>query len=187
MDDTARYTPRYPDRAVDDEAWIRSFLRRRPVGVLGTVADGEPFLVPLLFAYDPDEHAVFVHLSPAGRTVANVRGDGRATFAVFEYGRLLPATEPKAFDIEYESVVVHGTASLVVDPARARAALEALMAKFAPHLTRGEDYEAMTDSAVEGTAVLRLDVEHWSGKRNSAADGTAAYSFDEVRSATRPE
>ena len=180
MDEEGKYTPRYRDRAVEDETWIRSFLRRRPVGVLGTVADGEPFLAPLLYVYDPDEHAVFVHLSPAGRTVANVRADDRATFVVFEFGRLLPAVEPVAFDLEYESVVVHGSAAVLDDPALARAALEALMDKFAPHLERGVDYDAMTDSAVDRTAVVRLDVEHWSGKRNSAADPSEAYRFDDV-------
>lgn len=175
------YRPRYESRAVDDPEWIRSFLRRQPVGVLGTVARGEPFLAPLLFVYDADTHAVFLHLSPEGRTVANVRNGSPATFAVFDYGRLLPAEQPVAFSIEYESVIVHGPATVLEDSEAKRAALGATMAKFAPHLEDGADYEQMAADSVDRTAVIRLDVEHWSGKQNAPEDPEGAYAFANVR------
>lgn len=177
------YRPRYESRAIDDPEWIRSFLRRQPAGVLGTVARGEPFLAPLLFVYDADAHAVFLHLSPEGRTVANVRDGSPATFAVFDYGRLLPDEHPVAFSIEYESVIVHGPATILEDSEAKRAALDATMAKFAPQLEKGADYEQMAADSVDRTAVIRLDVEHWSGKQNAPEDPEGAYSFSDVRKA----
>ena len=79
-------------------------------------------------------------------------------------GRLLPVPEALEFSVEYAGVVAFGTGRVVEDVMEAKAALQSLLDKYAPHLTAGEDYRPTTDEELARTAVYRLDVETWSGK-----------------------
>lgn len=158
------------DRAVEDEAWIVAFLRRAAVGVLATAHDGQPFINSNLFVYDPDRRAIYLHTARTGRTHSNVEADGRVCFHVFEMGRLLPADTALEFSVEYGGVTVFGCASMVTDPAEARHGLQLLLDKYFPHLRPGVDYRPITDDELACTAVYRIDVETWSGKRKAVTE-----------------
>lgn len=182
MTEPNRYRPRRSDKGIEDDEWIRGFLRRSQFGVLATVSNDEPFVTPLIFVYDADEHAVFVHLSPNGRTPANVEENERVCFNVSEMGRILPDWKAWEFSNEYESVTVFGRARTLTDEDAQRSALQQIMDKYAPQMEPGEDYRPITDREIERTAVIQVDVEHWSGKVNGAEpDFPGAYSFADVQ------
>jgi uncharacterized protein len=153
------------DRAVGDEEWIRELLHRAPFGTLATVHDGQPFINSNIFVYREDAHALYLHTAHAGRTRGNVEGDERVCFAVSEMGRLLPAATALNMSIEYAGVVVFGRAAVVTDEAEARAALEALLDKYFPHLRRGTDYRDIQPEELARTTVYRVRIDAWSGKR----------------------
>lgn len=157
------------DRAVEDEQWIVDFLCRAPVGVLSTVYNGQPFLNSNLFVYDPVQHVVYLHTSHVGRTRANVDGDERVCFSAFEMGRLLPAETALNMSVEYAGVVAFGHAA-VAESAEARHGLELLLDKYFAHLQRGVDYQPILDEELARTAVYRITIERWSGKRKQVAD-----------------
>jgi nitroimidazol reductase NimA-like FMN-containing flavoprotein (pyridoxamine 5'-phosphate oxidase superfamily) len=95
---------------------------------------------------------------------------------------MLPADEALEFGVEYASVVVFGRGSVVEDPKEAEAALVSIMEKYAPHLKAGVDYRPVAPEEIRRTAVLRIDIEEWSGKeKTEAPDFPGAYWFDEVR------
>jgi hypothetical protein len=170
------------DRGVEDEGWIRSLLDRAPVGVLATVAGGQPFLNSNLFVYDPTTHSIYLHTARRGRTRDNAEADDRACFTAFEMGRLLPADRALEFSTEYGGVVAFGHLSVVEEADEAQRVLARVMEKYAPHLTPGVDYEAATEADLARTSVLRLAIEEWSGKRKEvAADFPGAYRFEEIR------
>jgi nitroimidazol reductase NimA-like FMN-containing flavoprotein (pyridoxamine 5'-phosphate oxidase superfamily) len=174
---------RYQGKAVGDDEEIAAFLDDHRSGVLGLVDDGQPHLVTQLFVYDETAGAIFFHGARDGRAHGIVAGgeDVAACFTTSEMGRFIPADEPVNFTVEYTSVVAYGTVGLVEDPAAKRAVLERFMAKFAPHLTPGEDYEEMTEASIDRTAVYRLDVAEWSGKRGEKApEYPGAYDLDAV-------
>lgn len=180
--DTVRYAP----RAVEDDAWIEALLLEEPMGVVGLVDDGSPYLVNQLFVYDPEAAAIYFHGAHTGKTRRLVEGEGSndACLTVSRMGRLLPAEMPVDFDVEYESVVVYGTVDLVKGEEAKRAVLEQIMAKFAPQLAPGEDYEPIAASSIERTSVYRLDVEGWSGKENEIGQAfEGAYDYEAVRDA----
>lgn len=169
---------RRKDRAVTDDDWIRDVLRREPFGVLATVADGQPFVNANIFVYVDAAHAVYLHTARAGRTRANVEGDERVCFTVSRMGRLLPADTALEMSVEYEGVVVFGRAAVVADEAEARAALQALLDKYFPHLAPGRDYRAIQPEELARTTVYRVAVERWSGKRKEApADFPGAFVY----------
>ncbi len=167
------------DRAVEDEAWIRALLRRAPVGMLATVSDGQPFLNSNLFVYDEAAHAIYLHTARVGRTRANIEADGRVCFSTFEMGRLLPAAEALEFSVEYAGVTVFGRGAIVTDRDEAKAALQRLLDKYAPHLHPDRDYRPVTDQELARTAVYRVAIDAWSGKQKIApADFPGAFRYE---------
>lgn len=161
---------RRSDRAVEDEAWLRAFLRGGAFGFLATSFEGQPFLNSNLYVFDESRHAIYLHTANVGRTQANVTHNDRVCFSVANIGRLLPAKEALEFSVEYDSVVVFGRAAVVHDLAEAEAALQLLLDKYAPHLRPGRDYRPITPDELKRTGVLRLDIESWTGKQKKVAD-----------------
>jgi hypothetical protein len=174
---------RLAGRAVDDDEWIEAFVQEQPMGALGLVDEGSPYVVNQLFVYDAETGAIFLHGAATGRTRTIVEaGDpAEASLAISEMGQLLPAEMPVDFDVEYASVVAFGDIRLVEGRDEKRAILEQLMAKFAPQMTPGEDYEFIADDSLDRTSVYRLDIEGWSGKRNEPDSFPGAYDYDTVR------
>ncbi|HEX2908311.1 MAG TPA: pyridoxamine 5'-phosphate oxidase family protein [Phototrophicaceae bacterium] len=171
---------RRSDRAVTDEAWIRALLHRAPFGMIATVNDGQPFINTNLFVYYEPNHAIYFHTARLGRTRANVDGNERVCFSVSEMGRLLPADVALNFSVEYAGVVVFGRAYIVEDATEAKAALQWLLDKYFPHLKPGVDYRPTTDEELARTAVYRLEIDHWSGKKKEvAADFPGAFRYGE--------
>lgn len=176
MTDPNLTTPRRKDRAVTDDAWIRAFLDRAAVGVLATESEGQPFVNSNLYVYDPAEHAIYLHTAFRGRTRANIEANPRVCFTVMEMGRLLPDEVALEFSVEYASVVVFGSATIVNDPGEAKRALQALLDRYAPHLTPGEDYRPPIASEIKRTTVIKVSVEAWSAKKKEVmADFPGAY------------
>ncbi|WP_245726745.1 pyridoxamine 5'-phosphate oxidase family protein [Natronorubrum sediminis] len=163
-------------KAIDDEEWICDFLSGQETGVLGLIDEEAPHLVTQLFVCEDD--AIYVHGARDGRAYDIVeRGDEPpACFTTSEMGRFIPADEPVSFTVEYASVVACGSIDLLTTRAEKREVLESFMDKFAPQLTPGEDYDLMSNESIDRTAVYRLDVEGWSGKRGEKpADEPGAY------------
>jgi nitroimidazol reductase NimA-like FMN-containing flavoprotein (pyridoxamine 5'-phosphate oxidase superfamily)/GNAT superfamily N-acetyltransferase len=169
---------RRQDREVKDEEWIRSFLKRAPYGVMAMVHDGQPFVNSNLFVYDVSAHAIYLHTARVGRTPATVSKSERICFSVSEMGRLLPAKEALEFSLEYAGVMVFGRASVVEDVTEAERGLQLLLDKYAPHLRPGRDYSPINLDELKRTAVYRIDIEQWSGKKKEEApDFPGAFVF----------
>ena len=164
---------RRKDRAVDDDAWIVEFLRRAPMAQLATIHDGQPFINSNLFAYDADEHAVYMHTAPVGRTRSNVDADERACVSVSEMGRLLPSHEALTMSVEYDGVAIFGRARVLSDDAERERGLRLILDKYFPHLAYGDDYRAITPDELARTSVYRIDIDAWSGKRKRVDDDFA--------------
>jgi len=153
-----------------EEPWVRDFIRQTPLGFLATVADdGQPFLNSNLFVYDEGRHCIYLHTHRTRRSRDNFNGREKVAFSVAAMGRLLPVPEALEFSVEYAGGVAE-------DVMEAKAALQSLLDKYAPHLTAGEDYRPTTDEELARTAVYRLDVETWSGKQKEVVhDFPGAY------------
>ena len=155
---------RRKDREITDKDWIVALLNRADYGVLATCKDGQPFTVARNFAYDPERHAIFFHGARKGRTFESVGEGTPANLNVSEMGEWIIADRAMNFGVKYKGVVVFGTLHIEDDPDEMKRGLQLLMDKHFSHLKPDVDYEATTDTDLKVTAVLRLDVESWSGK-----------------------
>jgi nitroimidazol reductase NimA-like FMN-containing flavoprotein (pyridoxamine 5'-phosphate oxidase superfamily) len=172
---------RRSDRAKDD-AWIRSFLQWGEAGTLATSVGNQPFLVTRNYAFDAEQHAIYLHGAMKGRTFENVQANPRVCFSVSEMGRLLPDQEAMEFGVEYAGVVVFGTATVVDNADEATHGLQWLMKKYFPHLEPGVDYEPVKPETLKDTAVYRIDIESWSGKEKRAKDDfPGAFYFKDLK------
>lgn len=172
--------PRRRDRTVEDEGWIGQFLSVAPVGTLATVEDDQPFLNTNLFVYDESQHCIYMHTAQQGRTNTNLAASqaSKICFTIMEMGRLLAAPVALNFSVEYAGVIVFGLGRVVEDSDECLNALNHLMLKYAPHLQFGVDYSVPTVEDLKRTAVYRIDITAWSGKKKEVADETpGAYWF----------
>ena len=162
--------------------WIKAFLARTEFGTLATARENQPFLVARNFAYDESVHAIYMHGAKKGRTYESAQESPQICFSASKAGRLLPGERAMNLGTEYSGVVIFGRLQVVEDPDEARHGLQLLCDKYFPHLKPGVDYETTTESDLKVTAVLRIDIENWSGKESKAADNfPGAFYFADVR------
>jgi len=170
----------HPDRAIYADSWIAEFLQTAGMATITTAQDGQPYASTLLFAFDESAKAIYFHTARRGRVWENLHANPRVCFTAAEMGRLLPADTALNFSVEYQSVVVFGNASLIEDPLEAERALQVILDRYFPHLHPGHDYRPITESELNVTAVFRLDIEEWSGKRKAVgADFPGAFLWGE--------
>lgn len=164
-----------------DETWIREFLVRAEYGTLATVQDDQPFLVTRNYAYDEAAHAIYMHGAKKGRTYESAGIAPRVCFSISESGRLLPGKRASNLGTEFSGVVIFGRLQVVADPDEAKHGLQLLCDKYFPHLKPDVDYERTTDSDLKVTAVLRVDIESWSGKESKAPeDFPGAFYYKDI-------
>ncbi len=164
--------------AVNDESWIKKFLHQAPYGVLATSIEDQPFVSTKLFVYDEKRHVLYLHSADQGRAPDNVRRNSRVCFTATQMGRFLPGMRARDFGVEYASVVVFGEARLLEDQQEMIEALQMIMDKYAPHLKAGVDYPPITPAELRGTAVCKIAILGWSGKRDQVpADFPGAYEY----------
>ena len=138
----------------------------------------EPFLIPFIYTYVEEDHAVYFHGATVGRTRANLELNPNVCFNVTDFGRVLPAESIIEFNVEYRSVTVFGKASRIDDTAERERILIFLSEKFAPQLEYGVDYPALSAEDIKSTAIFKIDIEEWSGKENiEAPDFPGAFTY----------
>ena len=171
-------TPRRTERAVTDDDWMKAMLHSAPFGSLGMVHAGLPYVKPTLFVYDETRQAVYFHGAPEGRTHSALAANPQVCFTVSQLGRLLPANAAAKMSIEYSSVMVFGSVS-VIEGEEASTALQLLTEKYFPQLKAGQDYRLTSPEEAAVTTVYRLSIDSWSGKAHHAApDFPGAFYYE---------
>lgn len=138
----------------------RELLESVEYGVLAACgSDRQPYGVPVNYVLVGD--AIYIHCAVAGHKLEAISENPKVSFTVVGKTQVLP----EKFSTRYESAVVFGTASIVDDPENTRAALRALVAKYAAaHTAAGDDY---IETLIDKTRVIRVEIDHVTGKARS--------------------
>jgi nitroimidazol reductase NimA-like FMN-containing flavoprotein (pyridoxamine 5'-phosphate oxidase superfamily) len=161
LNSTERSTvKRLPARGVYDRAEIYEILDAGLVCHVGFAVDGQPFVIPTTYVRIDD--TIYVHGSPASRMLQVLEKGVAACVTVTLVDGLVLARSAFHHSINYRSVVVFGTASLVADPEEKNRVLHALV----DHLVPGRWPEIRQPSAQElkKTLVLAIPIEEASAK-----------------------
>ncbi len=165
---------RLPDRGKYDEATIHSILDEAYLAHIGIVEDGQPIVIPVLFARDGD--SVLIHGSPASRTLRNAKKDGiLVCLTVTLVDGFVIARSGFHHSMNYRSVVVIGEAVPIVDESERWDALDLIVESLVPG--QGEMVRPMTTKEVKGTMVLRLPLDEASAKIRTGPPGDDAEDY----------
>ena len=149
-----------------DDQWITDFLTHAQIGHIATHWENQPFITPLIFWFDPEKKAIYFHTNVQGRLIENCTRYPEGCFETCEMGKLLPSNAAKNFGMQYASVVAFGKIFQLTDEEEKRYGLMGLLNKYFPDLKVSVDYRPILQKELDITAVLRFDIESWSGKKN---------------------
>ncbi len=151
---------RLPKRGVYDHDVIYSILDEGLICHVGFVVDGKPFVIPTGYARSGDR--LFIHGSGASRMLRALSKGIEVCVTVTLLDGLVLARSAFHHSMNYRSVLVFGTASVVEDE---REKLEALRL-FSEHIIEGRWAEVRPPTANElkATLVLTLPLEEASAK-----------------------
>jgi nitroimidazol reductase NimA-like FMN-containing flavoprotein (pyridoxamine 5'-phosphate oxidase superfamily) len=166
---------REPQRAVYDRDAVNQILDEAFLCHVGFLVDGQPFVIPTSFGRDGD--VLYIHGSAASRMLRNLDQGVPVCITVTLLDGLVLARSVFNHSMNYRSVVILGTASIVDDPAEKLAALRALSEHIIPH--RWDDSRQPNETELKATSVLRLPITEFSAKVRIGppVDDDEDYSF----------
>ena len=156
---------REPQRGVYDRATIEAILDEALLCHLGFEVDGQPYVIPTLHARVGDR--LYVHGSAASRMLRHAATGVPLCATVTLFDGLVLARSVFNHSVNYRSVVVFGTATLVGDDEK-REALRALTEQLAPG--RWDEARQPTDTELKATWILSLPLDETSAKVRTGAE-----------------
>ena len=133
-------------------------LDRRTSGVLALTGDGGyPYAVPLSYVYAAG--TIIFHSAVQGHKVDAIKRDSRCSFCVIEQDEIKPAE----FTTYFRSVIAFGRIHILEDAAEKVQALRLLGRRYSPNDEPGLQHEI--DKSLDHVLLLRLDIDHLSGKQ----------------------
>jgi len=166
---------REANRAVYDRAAIYKILDEGFVCHVGFSLDGQPYVIPTMFARVGD--AVYFHGSAASRMLRGAAGGLPVCITVTLLDGLILARSVFNHSMNYRSVVALGTATLIHDPGEKLAALQAFTEKLIPG--RWQDARQPNEQELTATSILRLPLTEASAKvrTGDVEDDAADYAL----------
>lgn len=151
---------RLAKRAVYDRAAIDAILDEGLICHVGFVVDGQPYVLPTIHVRIGD--SLFLHGSPASRTLQALAGGAEACVTVTLVDGLVLARSAFHHSMNYRSAVIFGKGSAVADEATKVEVLRCL----SEHLIRGRwaDVRGPSPSELKGTLVVEIPIDEASAK-----------------------
>ena len=151
---------RLPQRAVYDRDEVYAILDEGFLCHVGFVAEGQPFVIPTGYARRDNE--LLIHGSAASRMLRNLAEGIDVCVTVTLVDALVLAKSAFHHSMNYRSVMMLGTATLVTGAAEKMDALR----RFTDHIVPGrwDEVRQPTESELKQTSVLKLPLETVSAK-----------------------
>jgi nitroimidazol reductase NimA-like FMN-containing flavoprotein (pyridoxamine 5'-phosphate oxidase superfamily) len=152
---------RRSDRAISPKA-AHDILISGIFGCLGVKGDkGYPYVVPLNYVYDAEHNRIYFHSALEGYKLDAIKCDDRVCFCVVTNAQVLP----NEISMRFDSVICFGRAS-IVEGREKEYALRMLVQKYilGKATITSEDVSEYVERHIRRTAIVRIDVEHLTGK-----------------------
>ena len=145
-----------------DKKEIEEILTHTMIGRLGTCVGGEPYVVPLTFAYNNGK--IVFHCSKKGKKLENIVKNSLVCFEV-DSGVIIPNEKACGFSVNYKSVIAYGNATIQNDPHRMLEALKQLTEKYASEKVSNQ-LTLDIISSYDNLVVVEIIVSDFKGKKN---------------------
>ncbi len=160
---------RRSDRQISSFSEIVEILQKAEYGHLALVDGERPYLVALNYgvAVNGERITLYFHCAPEGRKLDCIRKNPRGCFMAEDGVRVVSAgRESCRWTAHYRSVFLEGTLEMIESLPEKREALSCIM----KHFDAGHELNA-PDKMMEMLAILKMNVEHVSGKQNPNVSG----------------
>jgi nitroimidazol reductase NimA-like FMN-containing flavoprotein (pyridoxamine 5'-phosphate oxidase superfamily) len=151
---------RESDRGVYDRDTVNRILDEGFLCHVGFIVDGQPYVIPTSYGRAGD--MLYVHGSAASRMLRNLDRGIPVCVTVTLLDGLVLARSVFNHSMNYRSVVILGTATLISNPEEKLAALLALSQHILPG--RWDDSRQPNEKELKATSVLRIPIEEFSAK-----------------------
>jgi uncharacterized protein len=151
---------READRGVYDRNAVYRILDEGFICYVGFVIDGQPFVIPTSYGRSGDN--LYVHGSAASRMLRNLDRGVPVCVTVTLLDGLVLARSIFNHSMNYRSVVVLGTATVVQDPAEKLEALHLLSEHILPG--RWAESRQPNERELKATFALRVPITEFSAK-----------------------
>jgi len=147
---------RRKDRMLDHENAM-NLIKTGEYGFLAMCGkNGYGYGIPLNYVLDGN--SIYFHCAVEGNKIDNIRHNNRVSFCVTGRTQVLPAQ----FSTAYESALVFGRITDHLSEEERHKALDLLITKYSPDFADNSD--EYISRSFHRTNILRLDMEHLSGK-----------------------
>ncbi|MBD1910811.1 MULTISPECIES: pyridoxamine 5'-phosphate oxidase family protein [unclassified Leptolyngbya] len=166
---------RLPQRGDYDRDLIYSILDEGLICHVGFTVDRQPFVIPTAYGRVGDR--LYIHGSPASRMLRTLQKGIDVCVTVTLLDGLVLARSAFHHSMNYRSVVIFGTATVVSDVEEKTEALKAFTNHVVPE--RWEQVRPVMHQEVAGTLVLSLPIQEASAKVRSGPpnDDEADYAL----------
>ena len=155
---------RHPERDAIERA--APILSEGLVAHVGFVENGQPFVIPLGYQFNPAEpDRLYLHGSPASRALQHVASGAPVSIAVTLADGLVYSRTAMYHSMNYRSVVCFGRGRRVTDPEMQQKVYRGMVSRYFPGRVAGRDYSEPTAEHLEATLLVEVRIEEWSAKQ----------------------
>ncbi len=165
---------RLPNRASYERELIYQILDEGFICYVSFVAEGQPFVIPT--AYGRVEDKLYIHGSPASRMLRALQTGIEVCVCVTLVDGLVLARSAFHHSLNYRSVVIFGTATIVKEQKQKLAALKAFSDNIIPD--RWQEVRPPNPQELNGTLVLSLPLTQASAKMRTGAPVDAETDYE---------
>ena len=154
----------HPERAVPEMA--AEILSQGYVAHVGFVDGGEPYVIPLSYHYTEETpESIYLHGSIRSRAMKILASGEPVCVTVTLTDGLVYSRKAMNHSMNYRSVVLFGKGREVKDEDRKFDIFDAMVQRYFPGRTVGEDYNNPPPADLGVTALVEVAIEDWNGKR----------------------
>lgn len=153
----------HPERSAVEET--TAILAAGLVAEVGFVVDGQPFVIPMTYHYDPaTPRLLYLHGAHASRLIQYLAGGGQVCVTVTLLDGLVYSRTALYHSVNYRSAVCFARPTATPDRETRKRLLEAMIARYFPGRTAGRDYEPIPEAHLDAAGFIALEIEDWSAK-----------------------
>lgn len=144
-----------------DEKRAMEILKNSEYGVLSTSSkDNIPYGVAINYFYLEEENALYFHTKKVGNKIENIKNNPNVSLFILGSQQVIP----NRYITHYESIIVTGKASIILDEKLIREKLISLCEKFAPKVT--DRRAEVIDKYIKAVCIGKINIENITGKKN---------------------
>ena len=161
------------EKFIESREEMEKLLHEETIGYLGLSVDGNPYVVPLNYAYI--EGRIVFHCAMTGKKLDYLKANPQVCFSVGrQSGEVRRHAEGTPCHVDSDSVICYGKARIIEDPEERKEALDSFNRSFQA------DAEAISLETAVKCCAVEIEITEMTGRREREQKRTYwRYGFDE--------